>query len=120
MEQHLIAVLNQSAQTILGNSKLANMVNTRPQSVDRTTVRSHMSKFKPKNAQLRNEQYDVINLKGIIYNCPVYSGWINHGHEDGDGYLQTLHDVCQMRNHNTGHNGPLLLRRIENIFRHIY
>jgi len=53
-------------------------------------------------------QYDASNLKGILNNCNVYTGWVDH--EESTGWLQSFQNVAKMRNDKIGHNNALRLR----------
>jgi len=76
--------------------------------LENPTARNVMTAFIPTHANMRDEQCDASNLKAILNNCNLFSGWVDH--DTSDGWLQMFQVVSKMRNDIIGHNNAHRLR----------
>lgn len=116
MEQHLEDIRPLSSDRLLEmlsvpkmrkNLKLSSSTET-DEILENPTARNVMFAFSPTHAKMKDGQLDASNLKAILNNCKVFSGWVNF--DTSDGWLQTFHVVAKMRNDSIGHNNSHRIR----------
>jgi len=115
MAEHIRESLEKSLPDLVTNPKLAKKMNLgNPVTVKRETARSAMAKFANKTAEMKNGQFDSTNLRAILDNCKIFTGWRKEQNDGPDGWLQTFQPVSKMRNDFIGHNNAQRIRKLEN------
>ena len=115
MAEHIRESLEKSLPDLVTNPKLAKKMNLgNPVTVKRETARSAMAKFANKTAEMKNGQFDSTNLRAILDNCKIFTGWRKEQTDGQEGWLQTFQPVSKMRNDFIGHNNSQRIRKLEN------
>jgi len=109
MSEHLRQTLENSLAELVTIEKLRKkMYLSHPLIINRESARSAILKFANKTAEMKNGQYDSSNLRAILDNCKLFSGWKKQKTDDLDGWLQTFQPVST--NQFIGHNNAQRIR----------